>query len=230
MPTGLPISAGVNMNIYVYIHQVFILAAMIMLFGSCTGGENKADQQILRLYANAHELYSNGRFSETAELLNSVNNFTPALTLRAKAEYFSGDINRAENTFKMAVKTRPGNFEAKLYLARILRDRGEGAKAKQLVENLLADNPHDVRALRFAATLSMELGDIAGASVHLDQAAELSAESAMVLLDRARLYWIAGKGGEALEDLTRARAMLPWDTPIARSIDQLENRITEAMQ
>ena len=211
-------------------HRLYLLTAIVVLFGSCGDGERKADQQTLRLYANAHELYSNGRFFETAELLNSVNHFTPALTLRAKAEYFSGDINRAENSFKRAVKTRPGNFEARLYLARILRDRGEAAKAKQLVENLLADNPHDVRALRFAATLAMELGDPAGASVLLDQAAELSADGAMVLLDRARLSWIAGKGGEALEDLARARAMLPWDTPVARSIDQLENRIAEEMQ
>ena len=94
----------------------------------------------------------------------------------------------------------------------------------------MADNPHDVRLLRLAANLAMEQGDPARASALLDQAAELAADGALVLLDRARLRWIAGRGNDALEGLARARAMLPWETPIVRSIIQLENRITEAMQ
>ena len=212
------------MKAFVYIQ---LAAAITIIFGSCG---SKTDTEALRLYANAHELYSNGQFSETAELLDNVKNFPPALTLRAKAEYFSGDLYRAEQLFKKAVKARPGNFEAKLYLARILRDRGEGAKAKQLTENLLADNPHDLRALRLAASLALEMGDPAGASVLLDQAADAAADGAMALLDRARLRWIAGRGSDALEDLSRARAMLPWETGITRSIGQLEDRITEAMQ
>jgi len=64
----------------------------------------------------------------------------------------------------------------------------------------------------------------------LDQAADAAADGAMALLDRARLRWIAGRGSDALEDLSRARAMLPWETGITRSIGQLEDRITEAMQ
>ena len=216
------------MKTYILICCIFLLAVNVVAFGSCEGG--KTDQQTLRLYANAHELYSNGRFSETAEMLNSEKRFPPALALRAKAEYFSGDISKAEQSFKRAVRMRPGNYEAKLYLARILRERGESVKAKQLTENLLADNPGDLRTLRLAASLALELGDSAGASVFLDQAAQAAADGAMVLLDRARLNWIAGRGSEALEDLARAKAMLPWETPIARSITQLENRITEAMQ
>ena len=230
LPKDLPTSAEANMKRLSHIHYMLLFSAIAVIFGSCGGGNKKIDPQTLRLYANAHELYSNGQFPETAELLDKVKNFPPALTLRAKAEYFSGELNRAENSFKRAVKARPGNFEAKLYLARILRDKGDGAKAKQLVESLLADNPHDIRALRLAATLAMELGDPAGASFLLDQAAELVSDGAMVLLDRARINWIAGRGSEALEDLARARAMLPQNTTITRSINQLENRIVEAMQ
>jgi hypothetical protein len=65
--------------------------------------------------------------------------------------------------------------------------------------------------------------------IFLDRASEFSAESAMVLLDRARLRWIAGNSNEALEDLSRARAMLPWDTPLLRSILNLENIIKGAL-
>jgi hypothetical protein len=68
----------------------------------------------------------------------------------------------------------------------------------------------------------------------LDKAVEFSAESALALLDRARLYWISGRGNEAalhtaLDDLSRARAMLPWDTPLSRSISNLEKTIKEGM-
>jgi tetratricopeptide (TPR) repeat protein len=204
-----------------------LLCAIALLFGSCG---SKTDMQTMRLYANAHEMFSMGKFSETAALLNNVKTFPPALILRAKAEYFSGDFDSAEKTCRQAIKNRPASFEAKLCLARVLRDKGETKKADWLAEELLADNSQDMRLLRFAATLAVERGDAAAASALLDQAAELTAEGAMVLLDRARLRWISGRGKEALEDLARAKAMLPWDTPIARSIHQLEKRITEAMQ
>ena len=219
--TGLSISAGADM-------KALIAAAMAVLAASC--GAVKTEPQTLRLYANAHALYSGGQFTQCAALLEGVKGFPPALTLRAKAHYFAGDYGRAEQSCKQAIRLRPGNFEAKLYLARIMRDRGESAKAMRMAEDLLADNPADIRLLRLAASIAMEHGDAAGASLFLDQAADHTAEGAMVLLDRARFRWIAGKGNEALEDLARARAMLPWETPAARSINQLENRITEAMR
>ena len=84
--------------------------------------------------------------------------------------------------------------------------------------------------LRFASNLALERGKTGEAAALLDQAAELSAESALVLLDRARLHWTAGRGVEALEDLSRAKAMLPWETPLARSVEYLETSIKEALQ
>ena len=202
---------------------------LVVIFISTAACKGKTDADDIRLYINALELYGSGQFPQTAKLLAGVK-FPPALTLRAKSEYFSGDLDQAEKTCRQAVKYQPAAFEAKLYLSRILRDKGENEKARQLAENMMADNPNDVRLLRFAATLAMERDDVVEAAVLLDRAAELSADSAMVLLDRARLRWIAGRGDEALEDLSRAGAMLPVNTPVSRSINQLEKRIREAMQ
>jgi hypothetical protein len=84
--------------------------------------------------------------------------------------------------------------------------------------------------LRFASGLALERGNTGEAAALLDQAAELAAECALVMLDRARLRWIAGRGAEALADLARARAMLPPDTPLVRSVANLESRIMEALQ
>jgi tetratricopeptide (TPR) repeat protein len=210
-------------KIYSFI-LVFLLGAI-----SVTACKGKVNADDVRLYVNAMELYGGGEFAQTAELLSGVKKFSPALTLRAKSEYFLGNLDQAEKSCIRAVKYQPAAFEAKLFLARILRAKGESGKAKQLAEDMLADNPNDIRLLRFAAGLAEERGDAVEAAVFLDRAAELSADSAMVLLDRARLRWIAGRGTEALEDLSRAGAMLPRNTPVSRSVNQLEKNITEAV-
>jgi len=206
---------------------LFLLGAITVTANAC---KEKAGEDDVRLYVSAMELYGGGQFSQTAELLAGVKKFSPALTLRAKAEYFSGNPEQAEESCKQALKYQPSSFEAKLLLARILRDKGESENSRKLAEDMMADNPNDIRLLRFAAALAVERENGVEAAALLDRAAELSADSAMVLLDRARLRWIAGRGTEALEDLARARAMLPENTPVSRSINQLEKRILEALR
>ncbi|GHV94553.1 hypothetical protein AGMMS50293_08730 [Spirochaetia bacterium] len=205
---------------------VFAVIMLVWVLLSC---EAKGDRETLVRYVQAGEAYAQGRFYETALMLNEIKNFPPGLTLRAKAEYFSGDLEKAEKSCRMALKYRPSAFEAKLYLARILREQGKTAEAEQTAEALLADNPQDIRTLRLAAELADQGAKPGEAAALLDKAAELSAECALVMLDRARLRWIAGRGADALEDLGRARAMLPWDTPLLRSIEHLEIRIKEAL-
>ena len=202
-------------------------AAAALLVCSCAAS---VSEEIFDRYVRAGDMYAQGRFTETAGLLAGINHFPPALVLRAKAEYFSGELEKAENTCRQAIRRRHTALEAKLYLARILRDKGDPAGAERIAESLLTDNPQDIRALRLASGLALEQGKTGEAFALLDQAAEFSAECALVLLDRARLRWIAGRGTEALEDLARAGAMLPHDTPLARSVVNLESRITEALQ
>ena len=203
----------------------------VLLLVSCT---KPPDKETVRMYVRASDAYAQGRFAEVIEILRGENNFPPALILRAKAEYFSGDLENAEKSCRRAIKLRPSLFEANLYLARTLREKGDQAGAQAVTETMLADNPQDIRALRFAAELAFEAGKSDEAVILLNRAAEFSAESAMVLLDRARVRWITGRGDEAalqaaLEDLSRARAMLPWDTPLVRSILNLEEIIRGAM-
>jgi len=214
-----------KMNI-LHLTQTVFFGAVILAFVSCG---NTPSLETIRMYVRASEAYAEGRFAETADILHGEKKFHPALVLRAKAEFFSGDIEKAEKTCRRALKARPSSLEAKLYLARILREKGDAVGAAAEAQSMLADNPQDIRALRFAAEIAGETGKFDEAAILLDRAAEYSAESAMVLLDRARLRWTAGRGAEALEDLSRARAMLPWDTPLMRSILNLENTIKEVM-
>jgi len=205
--------------------HITIIFLIILFAASCS---YRPDEQTIRLYARASDAYAQGRFAQVSEILYATNKFPPALILRAKAEYFSGDLEKAEKSCRRAIKLRPSSAEASLYLARILREKSDLSGASKTIEELLADNPQDIRALRLAADLASDAGKFDEAAIFLDRAAEFSAESAMVLLDRARLRWIAGKKHDALEDLSRARAMLPWDTPLLRSISNLEKIVTEA--
>jgi tetratricopeptide (TPR) repeat protein len=185
------------------------------------------DTQTIHQYVRASDAYSQGRFVDTSEILLKQNKFPPALILRAKAEYFAGDIEKAEKSCRRAIKLQPSSLEANLYLARILREKGDYTGAEEITEKLLADDPQNIRVLRLSADIATEKGKFDEAVIFLDRAAEYSAESAMVLLDRARLHWIAGRKDYALDDLSRARAILPWDTPLKRSITNLENLIME---
>jgi uncharacterized protein HemY len=204
--------------------SILICASLCVI--SCA---KSPDTETIRLYVRASDAYAQGRFAEVTELLQKQNNFPPALMLRAKSEYFSGDFDKAEKLCRRTIKLRPSSSEANLYLARIIREKGDLSGAKTTIESLLADNPQDIRVLRLAAELASDTGKYDEAAILLDRAAEYSAESAMVLLDRARLRWVAGKKEEALEDLSRARAMLPWDTPLLRSISNLERTIKGSM-
>ncbi|MDR1238938.1 MAG: tetratricopeptide repeat protein [Treponema sp.] len=202
------------------------LAAILcgLVLASCFAGPN--DKTLVR-YALARNAYQEGNFSETLEILEGIRNFAPALALRGKAEYFQGNLDAAETAFRQARKLNPSFAEAGLYLGRCLREKGDRAAAEALVESLLAVDPLNVRFLRLAADLAREGGREDSALSYLDQAVEASAETAMVFVDRARARWIAGKGTEALEDLTKAQTLLPWNTPLSRSIQNLERSIRE---
>ena len=206
---------------------LFFIFLIVLCITGCR--EKPPDAKTIRIYVMASDAYAQGRLQEVSEILHAQNKFAPALILRAKAEYFSGDLEKAEKTCRRALKLRPSSFEAALYLARILRDSGDLAGAQRLTEILLTDNPQDIRVLRLASEIAYLNEKYDEAALFLDRAAEFSDESAMVLLDRARLRWIAGKSDQALEDIRRAKAMLPWDTPLLRSISNLEEIIRGVM-
>jgi predicted Zn-dependent protease len=199
------------------------------LFAACSPAG--FDEETLLRYARASAVYSEGSFTEAARMLAGAAAFPPALVLKGKAEYFSGDLEQAQKSLRRALDLRPGGAEASLYLARILREKGEAREAEALVEAVLGEDPSDIRALRLAAELSRDggPGGMPGAAAFLDRAAEASAEAALVFLDRARMRWIAGDGPGALEDLGKTRVLLPRDTPLVKSVETLESVIREVM-
>ena len=204
---------------------IFIAVALSMLAFSC--GEKKPGEETLLLYAKASSVYREGRYTEAADMLSGEKAFAPALLLRGKAQFFSGMDNEAERSLNRVLALRPGNTEASLYLARLNREKGNLKDAQQLIERILADDPQNIRALRLAAELARDTGPEGEviAAAYIDQAAEAAAESALVFLDRARSRWINGDSALALDDLGRAKALMPDNNPMLRSIMTLESII-----
>jgi len=207
---------------------VFSLPAVFCLWTAACTSHTPADD-VLLLYARAQEVYREGHFAETAKMLAEEMRFVPSLVLRGKAEYLSGDLGTAEKSLKRALARKPNNVEAALFLARLYRETGEKKEAQKLTDRILGDHPQDLRTLRFAAELARERGASgeAASAALLDRAVEASAESALVFLDRARLRWTGGNTSGAMEDLSRARALLSEDSPVFKAVERLESVIRE---
>ena len=206
---------------------IFMPALLCMLAMSCASRE--AGEETLLLYVSARNVYNEGRFAEAAAMLRAERKFIPALVLRGKAEYLSGDLAAAEKSLKKAMSLKHENTEASIFLARLYRENGDKKEAGRLTEKILSDNPSEIRALRFAAELARERGSSGetASAVLLDRAVEASSESAMVYLDRARLRWTGGNRHGALEDLGKARILLSRDSPVLKAVETLESIINE---
>ena len=208
-------------------HIAFLPALFCLLAASCFS-RAPVDETLL-LYTRSQNVYREGRFADAAKILAGEARFVPALVLRGKAEYLSGDLEAAGKSLKRALALKPHDTEASLFLARISRETGDKKEARRLAEKILGDHPSDIRTLRFAAELARERGapGEAASAALLDRAVEASDELALVFLDRARLRWSGGNRGGALDDLRRARVLLSEDSPVVKAVERLESIISE---
>lgn len=209
---------------------ILLIIIVSLLFSACR--QKQPNEETLRQYSRASAAYSEGRFSEAAEMLESLASFPPALVLRGKALYFSDQGDEAEKSLRKALSIRPSSTEASIYLVRILKEHGKLEEAESIVTSLISDDPSDIRAFRLAAELSFLKGP-AGESqgtVYLDKAIEASTEAALAFLDRARHRWVSGNGNGALSDLRAAKALVPANSALSRSIVTLERTIVEALE
>ena len=215
-----------------FVLSLFLFLALVCGFSISSCSLPAPDDGLLLQYARSQDVYREGRFAKAAAMLAGENKFVPALVLRGKAEYLSGDFAAAKRSLKRALALDPHNTEASLFLARLFRESGDSKEAQRIAERILAGNPQDIRTLRFAAELAREKGvsGEAASAVFLDRAVEASAESALVFLDRARLRWRGGNSGGALEDLGCAKVLISCDSPVMKAVEKLESVICEVLQ
>jgi tetratricopeptide (TPR) repeat protein len=210
---------------------IALIAAFVLFAGSaCSAGSGQeaGSEAEMVLYVRAKALYDEGRFAEALQLLEK-ETFIPSQVLRGKAFFFSDDRENAEKHLRAVLKKRPSSVEASIYLARVLREKGEGGAAEKIVREILSDDPQDIRALRLAADLQKDKGPLysAQALAYLDRAVDASMETAMAILERARHKWLLGRDEEALADLAGAKTLFPPDTPALKVVDNLQSTIEE---
>jgi len=72
---------------------ILLFCAAVFTLISCS---KTPDQKTILLYVRASEMYAQGKFTEAIENLDKEKKFPPSLLLRAKAEFFSGDLEKDE--------------------------------------------------------------------------------------------------------------------------------------
>jgi tetratricopeptide (TPR) repeat protein len=216
----------------------YVLSSILLvvsLLGSCSLKE--VSEETLLLYVRASALYNEGKFNDAILMLDDkesgreIKNFVPAIIMRGKAHYFLGALDDAEKQFRRAIKLRPSQKEASLYLSRTLQSRGDGKSALAIIESLLTDDPYDLRTLRLAAELTKndERNGEAASLSYLNRAVEAGSESALVLLERARRNWISGNVDDAFIDISSAKSLAGINTSLYRVIDNLEKTIKQGV-
>lgn len=208
------------------------MALVLALHASgCSAG---ADGRAALAYTKAVVAYGQGSFDIAARLaeesLSADRRFLPALVLRGKLAYFAGDDNTALAVLRRAVRNSPGAGEALLWLARAFRATGKTDDAIRACERLLASDPNSIAALRMAAGLALDAGDVGAAMAYLNRAADAAAEAGMVFADRAALRWAAADAAGALADIEAALLCLPADSAAQGAAGSLAARIREAAQ
>jgi hypothetical protein len=117
--------------------------------------------------------------------------------------------------------------EGRLYLAYTQRALGKEAEAQKLAEDILADDPDNIRAYRILLELTQNDRNKANL---LNQALEAAQETAFLFVERARYRWISGDGTGALQDISAALILIPADSILRQPIAALQKTITTQMQ
>jgi tetratricopeptide (TPR) repeat protein len=185
----------------------------------------------LREFSAAVSAYQSGDFRLAIGLAEKLEakrpDFPKVFILRAKAAWFSGDIEGALAAIDKALVADQGDQEAVLWKSRILRAAGRPDEADKTVSEAMGKDPEDFRLLFLKAQLLLDRGETGAAIAFMDRALESGAELALVYLERGRVAYLLGRKDEALEYLETAKALSKGSKEGANAIDDLIKRIGE---
>jgi len=133
----------------------------------------------------------------------------------------AGRTTEALHRFRRIVDEHPGDVEARLWLARLLRWTGEREAAEREYRRSLERAPDHVDALTGLAALLNVRGAFDEASTLLDRAEALTPASADVFATRAQGLRLAGRPSRAEGYYLRARALSPDDADIRQGLEQV---------
>ncbi|MEW6564354.1 MAG: tetratricopeptide repeat protein [Spirochaetota bacterium] len=219
-----------GMSLFTLVLQLLCALLLLVLFlflVTCSSSDSLLSGDALVQYKDALVLFNEGRYSEAAKKLESLRAYYGAQLLRGKAFYFRGAYSDAEKALRESLRLRPSSVEGRLYLAYTQRALGKEAEAQKLAEDILADDPDNIRAYRILLELTQNDRNKANL---LNQALEAAQETAFLFVERARYRWISGDGTGALQDISAALSLIPTDSMLRQPIAALQKTITTQMQ
>jgi choline-sulfatase len=130
------------------------------------------------------------------------------LGLRGDIFAHEGDIETAEEYFRMAVAEDALHAPSRFLLAELLKRNGRGAEAVAVLEDLLRIQPGNPRAL--AAIGDIKIQDSESAVAYLEEAVRLDPKNYEALLNLGRVYLQMGFGTKGEAMLRRAIESRPF--------------------
>jgi predicted Zn-dependent protease len=110
-----------------------------------------------------------------------------------------GPPEEAAELFEQLRQRHPDSLPARLGLARVWRQMGRMEAARQLLDNLLTEQPRHPGILLECGRIALEEGEIEQAAVWLRQAAALAPSDRETLYNLSRCLQRSGKDAEAHE-------------------------------
>ncbi|WP_434130547.1 tetratricopeptide repeat protein [Methylocaldum sp. GT1BB] len=125
-----------------------------------------------------------------------------------------GEADQAESVYRALIadhENQPDGFKAMTQLAELLAKRGRSDEARDLVKQVLAENPKDHPALSLEGRLALARREAQDAIAAFRALLKDQPESTEVLTRLAQAYLLDGKPALAQEQLDKAVAVNPAD-------------------
>jgi tetratricopeptide (TPR) repeat protein len=145
----------------------------------------------------------------------------PSLGVRARVAYAERSLVEAERLAREHLRTGVVGRADRLFLARILTERGRLEEARTLAEAALKEDPRDPAAHRTLAAVYRGMGQADLALVHLHRAAALRKDDALVWRELGLLQREKGDLLGALSSLQQALTLDPGQSDLSLIISEL---------
>jgi Flp pilus assembly protein TadD len=194
---------------------------VLLLLPVAAWGEAQAPDTTAEQLDRAAHLIDAGDWQKAEQTLQGVLRAHPneadALNLLGIAAGKRGRVEEAEALFRKALVSNPSLAAAWVNLAQLYKQRGEGARALQVLEEGLGDAPRDPRLLSESAMLLADRGQFTEAARRLEAIPPAARTSDYWEL-LGHIYLSAGDFVQAEDKLRRALHGKPESVPTLRQL------------
>lgn len=132
----------------------------------------------------------------------------------AKVAIAEGDFASAENLLRKILKDQPGDLSAKVFLGRVLRQRGRLSEARDIFGAILKADPKNCEATRGLGSVYQAERQFQLAVVYFSRAAQLKRDDPQIFRELAFAQEAAGDSMGALSSLQESLKLDPGQSDL----------------